>query len=235
MSYRPPLLAGVLLLLALGTANAQQHHRVLWVGCDQSATESLYDALQGTTLPPLEFPEGTPLDEFVDFLRTESDVDIQINRAALDELGIGTDEPLDINTRETTLGATLRLVLEPMELTYVVHNDKLIITTSENALATLSVAVYPVDDLLLDGDYDALTALITSTIAASSWAENGGSDAEIWPYSQRGALVISQTTKVHEEIAGLLRALRTLPVDEQAKPQPKVEGDKGGGLGGGSF
>ena len=59
-------------------------------------------------------------------------------------------------------------------------------------------------------DFDSLIELITSTVAADTWAENGGGEAEIRPNQLTVSLVISQTESVHEEIADLLEQLRRL-------------------------
>lgn len=59
-------------------------------------------------------------------------------------------------------------------------------------------------------DFDSLIELITSTVEADTWAENGGGEAEIRPFPTNLSLVISQTQSVHEEIADLLEQLRRL-------------------------
>src|SRR5690606_6406610 len=48
-------------------------------------------------------------------------------------------------------------------------------------------------------DFDSLIDLIISTVAADTWAENGGGEAEIRPFPGNLSLVISQTQAVHEE------------------------------------
>ncbi len=59
-------------------------------------------------------------------------------------------------------------------------------------------------------DFDSLIELITATVAADTWAENGGGEAEIRPFPTNLSLVVSQTQSVHEEIADLLDQLRRL-------------------------
>lgn len=59
-------------------------------------------------------------------------------------------------------------------------------------------------------DFDSLIELITATVAADTWAENGGGEAEIRPFPTNLSLVVSQTQSVHEEIADLLEQLRRL-------------------------
>lgn len=192
----------------------------LWVTADPERTDQLYKILK-SPLPSagLQFPDGTPLEEIIAFLREEYDVEILIDTVALDELGIGPDEPVSISVSSIRLDQAMRRMLEPLELTYVVDDGVVLVTSEEEALTKLHLAVYDVRDLLLQGDYDSLIEIITSTIASDTWAENGGGEAEIRAYPQRGTLVVLQTLSVHEEIDGLLTAMRRMPVDAGAKPQ----------------
>jgi general secretion pathway protein D len=59
-------------------------------------------------------------------------------------------------------------------------------------------------------DFDSLIDLIVSTVAHDSWMENGTGEGEIQPFPTNLSLVISQTQRVHEEIADLLEQLRRL-------------------------
>jgi general secretion pathway protein D len=59
-------------------------------------------------------------------------------------------------------------------------------------------------------DFDSLIDLITSTVDNESWQENGTGEGEIMPFPTNLSLVISQTQRVHEQIADLLEQLRRL-------------------------
>ncbi|MEM6329058.1 MAG: hypothetical protein AAF790_02300, partial [Planctomycetota bacterium] len=61
-----------------------------------------------------------------------------------------------------------------------------------------------------NADFDSLIDLIVSTVDSTSWADNGGGEAEIRPYVNNLSLVISQTQANHEAIADLLEQLRRL-------------------------
>ena len=194
----------------------------------------------------LEFQDA-PLSEVVDFLKAEYHIEIQLDNAALDDLGLSPDEPIIVNLRNIPLGSALRILLRQLELTYIVENDVLLITSEDEALTKLQVAVYPVGDITADPtnpkvphDYDSLLDCIISTVASDSWVENGGPEGEIRPL-QPGLLVINQTEKVHEQIQKLLTALRQAKSDEQAVPFPENQHPRGmmggemGGRGGGEF
>jgi general secretion pathway protein D len=59
-------------------------------------------------------------------------------------------------------------------------------------------------------DFDSLIDLIVSTVEHDSWMENGTGEGEIQPFPTNLSLVISQTQRVHEQIADLLEQLRRL-------------------------
>ncbi|MEO2047161.1 MAG: hypothetical protein ABGX16_11370 [Pirellulales bacterium] len=61
-----------------------------------------------------------------------------------------------------------------------------------------------------NADFDSLIQLIVSTVDTDSWIENGTGEGEIQPFPTNLSLVISQTQRVHEQIADLLEQLRRL-------------------------
>lgn len=201
----------------------------LWVTADPGRTEELFEILKSPiSSSGLDFPDNTPLAEIATYLSEEYGAPILLDTVALDELGIGADESVGISIRDVRLGQAMRLMLEPLELTYVIDGGVLLVTSEDEAFSKLTVAVYDVRDLLLNGEFDPLIEIITAAIASDSWAENGGGEAEIRAYPQRGSLVISQTTTVHEEIAAFLEAMRAAPLDPNANPLPNQRPDNRG-------
>jgi general secretion pathway protein D len=61
-----------------------------------------------------------------------------------------------------------------------------------------------------NADFDSLIDLIVSTVDHDSWMENGTGEGEIQPFPTNLSLVVSQTQRVHEQIADLLEQLRRL-------------------------
>jgi len=110
------------------------------------AEEKINNELQEDTA--LEFIE-TPLSEAVDFLKHLHEIEIQIDTKALEDVGIGTDTPITRNLKGITLRSALRLILRDMDLTYVIRDEVLLITTPEEAESQLATKVYPVADLVL--------------------------------------------------------------------------------------
>lgn len=190
---------------------------VAWADGQTKASLEIREAL-GKPLNNLGLSfQDTPLAEAVDFLRSEYNIEIQIDVPALDDLGLSTDDPVDCELRNISLAAALNLMLTQLDLTYVIADEVLLITSQEEALSLLTVGVYPVGDLLAPKAPDDsrakpeninnLVNVIISCVASDTWVENGGPEAEI-QVIQPGLLVISQTQDVHQQIASLLRALR---------------------------
>ncbi len=110
------------------------------------AEEKIREALEENT--NFEFIE-TRLSEVVDYLRDLHDIEIQIDQKALDDVGIGTDTPVTRNLKGIRLRSALRLMLRELDLTYVIRDEVLLITTPEEVENLLTTKVYPVADLVL--------------------------------------------------------------------------------------
>ncbi len=111
-------------------------------------------------------------------------------------------------------------MLGPLDLTWIVKNEAVLVTTPEKAGNELITKVYPVYDLVTAGQinykfsgYQPLIELITSTIAPTTWDEVGGPGA-IHGFRASAALVVSQTFEVHESIGPLLNVLRRVRDDQ---------------------
>jgi general secretion pathway protein D len=63
-------------------------------------------------------------------------------------------------------------------------------------------------------DSQSLIDNITSNIQSNTWDDVGGPGA-IQPFTNAGALVISQTTQVQEEITEFLKALRDVGAEQE--------------------
>ena len=223
--------------LAFAPAVAEPPTPVFWASdANHGGTAYVHEVLsKPLTGSGLKF-QGAPLSEVVRFLREEYNVPVQLDLQSLDDLGLSPDDPIDIDVRDVSLKSALRIMLRQLDLTYVISNEVLLITSEEEALTCLTVAVYPVGDLLAKKqghersasaepdknepvaaqqrleqsesyNMDDLVNVIVSSTASDTWVENGGPEADIQPL-QPGLLVISQTQGVHEGVANLLAAIR---------------------------
>lgn len=101
--------------------------------------------LQSTSLESTE----APLTKVLANLSEKHKIQILINERALDDAGLDADSIL-VNTQVEgiTAGAALRLILQQHDLTWIIHDEVLEITTLDEANQELVLKVYPVGDLL---------------------------------------------------------------------------------------
>jgi len=148
----------------------------------------------------------------------------------LEEAGVTREEIIDVNFKDQSLQNVLDYILEPLDLTYVVDKEMVLITTKERAAQMFKTRVYPVGDLCrtsLDG-YSALEMVIRNA-RIGAWKPQTinqlppgygttGKDPWVDTFQSKGgtisvhepskSLVISQTYHAHEAIVKLLQDLR---------------------------
>ena len=129
--------------------------RKRWKSVDVSARskaeESIQAALRETLKTPLNY-EAEQLDVVISEIADEYNIPIIFDKAALEEVAISPESEVSVNLRNVSLRSALNIMLkEPglEDLTYVIDDEVLLITTEEKANATLKVKVYPVADLVL--------------------------------------------------------------------------------------
>jgi hypothetical protein len=192
-----------------------------------AARNKIEAALESPT--QLEFID-TPLSDVIDYLKDYHGIEIQVDRKALSDVGIGTDTPVTKNLKGTTLRSALRLTLRELGLTYVVQDDVLLFTTPEEAKSRLETKTYPVADLVLpagaskedQADFDSLIDLITSTAKPTTWDSVGG-PGSIAPFETGLSIVVSQTQEGHREIEGVLEQMRQAMRETGGKGRPRAK------------
>jgi len=93
----------------------------------------------------------TPLRDVIDYLKDYHHIEIQLDTAAMKDAGADPDGQVTKNIKGISLRSALKLLLEDSKLTYVIHNEVLLITTPEKATSDdyMTTKVYPVADLVL--------------------------------------------------------------------------------------
>lgn len=160
---------------------------------------------QDTTL---DFKD-TPLKDLLKEIETSHQLQIRIDQRALDDIGVDSGTPINIKLKDITLGSALDLILDDLDLTYLVESEVLKITSVEEAETRLVLVIYPVNDLLPEGPFDHkdMIHLMHTTVSPTSWDIVGGPGTIV---GYRDSIVASQTEQVHEEIYEFLQGLRQL-------------------------
>lgn len=187
------------------------------VGESGDVAARIKKALAGELKPSGMQYSDAPLEQAFGEISAEYNIPIQLDRAALEDVGLGPDEPVTISLHGISLKSALNHLLRQHTLTYVIQDEVLLITTPVVAEEQLMICLYDIRDLVgqpnADGP-DNLIDTILSCIAPDTWADGGGT-CEIRPV-QPGLLAISQTQAVHEEIRALIQVIREM--NKQAKP-----------------
>ncbi|MBN1853147.1 MAG: hypothetical protein JW829_10505, partial [Pirellulales bacterium] len=126
----------------------RKKYRAVDLKSQGGAEEKIMAALEEQIGEPLEFIE-TPLSDAINLIKDDYKIEIQLDKPALEDLAISTDTPVTASYQGISLRSALRLMLSELELTYVIKDEVLLITTQEKASEELTVKVYPVADLVL--------------------------------------------------------------------------------------
>ncbi|MBX3438794.1 MAG: hypothetical protein KF861_14970, partial [Planctomycetaceae bacterium] len=113
---------------------------------DSPNEERIYAALEENT--QLEFVD-MPLSDAIDYIARTHEITILIDEVELTDVGVPTDEPVNLIISNIKLRSALKLMLEPLQLTWVVADEVMQITTAEKAENILQTRVYPVGDLVI--------------------------------------------------------------------------------------
>ncbi len=181
-----------------------------------------------------------PLQDVIDYLSDLHKTPIVIDTKALNTVGLGTDSPITRRLQGISLRSALRLLLKELELTYLIRDDVLMITTVEEASRMAEIRVYDVADLLEENepaDHLAQTILTALRVATGN-GKRGDADAkpkksprQITAY--RTALMVRDTLHGHAEVTQLIAALKasiapekpTLPENPIETEEPKIPED----------
>ena len=166
-----------------------------------------------------EFKDAS-LKEVLESISEQTKIPIVIDTKALEDFGIDASVPITEEFADTPLHFVLVRILNEHEVTYIIRDEVLVITTPEQSEAQQIIGLYPVRDLVQQGesliadpsgasnvDFDSLIAVIESTVAPDSWEAVGG-PSSIGTLLPMPTIVIAKTQDVHEQIASLLTSLR---------------------------
>jgi hypothetical protein len=168
----------------------------------------------------MEFPE-TPLKDVLEYVSVRHHLQIQFDIPALNDCNPRIDPNQTLVTRTlkgVSLASALNLILSEFNLTYIIKNDVLLITSKDQADSTCFTHMYDVRDLVI-GEKDLPSAdmlnelcdLIRQTVGPSTWApERANWTPAVRPFNHNNicVLVVAQTFDAHQQIEEFLADLR---------------------------
>ena len=204
-----------------------------WINIDDEFERQVSDILQ--TKGDFRFVE-LPLHEAVEGFAKTHGLPIRISTKGLDEDGITGDEPVSIDVSNVTLRSALKSVVRQLDLTYVVRDESVVVTSLSDAEERLLRRVYWLESTgFATGDFQQWMDVIQTSFEPDTW-ENLGGPSTISPMtSSREALLIATTYQVHKEIEKFFKTLREShhgpnPIGEQIKiPTGQLNANPGGG------
>ena len=90
-----------------------------------------------------------PLSDAVQQISETHGIPIVVDNRALDEIGMSAEDPVNLSLANVSLRSFLRIMLRDLDLTYVIKDEVMQITTTEAAEQNLVNKVYPVGDLVV--------------------------------------------------------------------------------------
>jgi hypothetical protein len=150
------------------------------------------------------------LDAVIASLRQQYAVPIDFD-PRVDEVEANADSLISLDVNDVPLASVLGLLLEPLDLAWVIRNETIVVTSRGCEETSLDLEIHDVSDLLrpLGGPraIDHLMEIVSDSIAPTTWDLVGG------PGSMAhfgDLLLVSQTRPVRAGVTRLLDDLRTL-------------------------
>jgi hypothetical protein len=128
------------------TARRKERFGAMELSRTSPAEKKIQEALKQPT--QIEFVE-TPLRDVVDYLKDLHKIEIQLDTAALKDANVDENTPVTKNLKGISLRSALKLLLDELQLRYVVRDEVLLITSPGKADELMTTKVYPVTDLVL--------------------------------------------------------------------------------------
>ena len=165
-----------------------------------------------TPISQIQYAE-TPLNRVIEQVSDEVGVAIIFDRHALEDEALSPEIEVSVDLPQMQFRSAINLILREAtrDLTYVVENEVLVITTRRRADALLETEIYdvlPVCEGVAISLADLRDVVLKGT-DADSWQENGTGEGTI-SVVDGASLMIRQTQAVHAEIADLFEQMLRL-------------------------
>jgi len=169
----------------------------------ESAKEALIRREMAERLVSVDVRE-VPLSDVIWELQAQVGMQfIVLDKPALLEEGINSDTPVSVRVRDVKMDTALEHVLRPINLTTVIHDDVLLVT-SMLADHPLCVRLYPVAHLVGNpADAAELCAQIEARIEPRSWQTTGGAGS-LYFFPPTDCVIVVQTEAVQDLVKGFL-------------------------------
>lgn len=165
--------------------------------------------------------ENEDLSKLLEFIANNAGINIVVDELALREVGITSNEKISVRLEDVSFSNLLDVTLRSFNLTTIIEDEVLKITSIQRAQGELIAVVYAVKDLISEDEevtleLQRLRVMLKTVIAPESWDEVGGSGAMV-PHPGTKSLVVRQVRSIHEEMSWLLQQIRNVRAGEEAE------------------
>ena len=174
--------------------------------------------------------EGVPLSEFARKMSEVLELDVIIDDRALEDAGLQLDEMVSIQrVKSARAKDLLRQILDPLECTYIIKYDALVITTKDGS-SPETLGYYDLSYVLPDNSTipDLLESIQTS-VTPDVWERNSGTGSMTILGSM---LVVRAPHETHEGIEEFLRQISKQSKDNLKPYKTAAPLNSGGAVGG---
>lgn len=178
---------------------------------------------------------GAPLEQILAKLGDDLQIPFEVDLTSLDLAGVAADSPVTLNAPSCSLREVLRRLCEPLELTYVVTESSIKITTLDAAQADPAMRFYDLSYILPNSaNTVTLVNVIQQSVDADDWLAAGGTNTINVVGSM---MVVSAPETTHHRIEVLLQNISLMnPANaERLPPVAPYPIQLGVGMGGGGF
>ena len=162
--------------------------------------------------------EGFPLSDVAEWITFKLDVQVLLDKVALEEEGIPTDASVTLHFNGISGELLLSRVLKPLQLDYQIEEGLLIVTTAAKVKERLITKVYDIRDLLDRGLPPKAPLQAIESTTSGKWLNTHGEGGAMLLFADT-LLIIRQTPGVHDEIAKFLTGLRSQLGDQPKAPR----------------
>jgi hypothetical protein len=153
-------------------------------------------------------------------------VPLIVDQKGLEDEGLDLETPITFHAQGISARAALRRILADVDLTWMIRDEALVVTSRKQAAENLSLRLYWVPQGYAETvpvDFQSPIELIRGLIEPSSWNLFGG-NGSVYPvaHGTEPLLVVAQTEDAHDQIEGLLRGLHQRALAEFASDTPTI-------------
>lgn len=145
----------------------------------------------------------TPLSDAIQQISETHGIPIVIDTRALEEIGLSHEQGVTIDLKNVTLRSYLRLMLRDLDLTYMVKDEVMQITTAEAAEDNLVTEMYVLAPKFA-AKAESLVKILQGTVVPDAWETLGGNSTM---YAFDHVLIVSTTSDVQDQVQQFLAEL----------------------------